>query len=211
MAPFEELWTGVGEGEGSLPWSSICFSPGEWDCVSNNCFWGISGEHPLCLCGGGREKQLSIYSSRKPTHAGIPKLDSHEEHPASSDLSTLRSISTDSLWSHVYCNIFALEYVMYYRNTAGVFSSEHSSYLANITTPGRLDRQWHMILLEKTPQTRTRGKIFSTSPIWWLQNAAMACTAKTHGREQPGLMALNLAVATCLRKLVQSCWYDTRV
>lgn len=101
MSPCEVPWTGVGEGEGSLPWSSICYSPEEWDRVS---FWVVSGEHPLCLRGGGREKQLSVYNSRKPTHAGIPKIDSHEEHPASSDLSSLRT-SMNSLWSHAYCNM----------------------------------------------------------------------------------------------------------
>lgn len=39
------------------------------------------------------------------------------------------------------------------------FSSEQSSDLANTTTPGRLDRQQHMISLEKSPQTRRKGKI----------------------------------------------------
>lgn len=156
MSPCEVPWTGVGEGEGALPWSSICYSPEEWNCVS---FWVVSGEHPLCLCGRGREKQLLVYNSRKPTHAGIPKIDSHEEHPASSDLSSLRR----ALWIHcghmptVIWTTITHEHKMCYRNTVGkVFSSEQSSDLANITTPGRLDRSYD--LTGEDPSDKNKGK-----------------------------------------------------
>lgn len=39
----------------------------------------------------------------------------------------------------------------------------------------------------------------------------MSCTARTHGREQLGVTALFLAVASCLRKLLQSYWCDLKV
>lgn len=111
---------------------------------------------------GGMGKQLSAYHSRQLTYTDIPKLDSHEEHPASSHPRTLRTKSMDSLWSHVYCNVDhhhprtcdATDLVL-----KEFFPVNSLQNWLSYNLPGRLDRQWHMILLEKSLHVRTRGEI----------------------------------------------------
>lgn len=200
-------WTRVGEGEGSLPWSSICSSPEERDCVSNNIIsaYAEMGEAGRSSCQSTVPGNLHMQVSQRQTATRSIIIIIRPEHPEKHIHGFVvgRMSTVISLPSNMWCITEIL---------LGEFSPVNSlqTWLTEPPLTGWTGNDiwsyWRRPLRQEQEE-----KSNSTSPIWWLQNAVMACTSKTHGREQPGLMALILAVATCLRKRVQSCWYDTRV